>query len=558
MASTEAPVMDVRTATPAPAIDTHAAAGAVIRMPAAPTVMNEGSDASGASMDSSMGRSLPEQSREASSESVVATHQPAPNQQRRIPDQEVALATAVPSSVLSSSRHMDALGQSLQSPQHPAAIPQLLYLIQRFRNVFLSGEDGPVVSTDGGVASTATIELVLAVRDAVAELWRTHEAEIKRRCAPSMPQGLLAKQEVFGFALADALGRPRLPGERAMKVGQNGDNAVRWAEGSKDRKGKLPTARETAASDVRKARRAADKDPALQQGIKDAEEKGQKAVAAVLSKSVDLDLPNETVGAKRKHAAVANPPVRPTLEALRAAAARAQAAVEAAKAVETADRRRWERAQRKVDDIKPPHYTTPSPPPSPPDSEDIEVLKAWYANESNQKAADAYVTACERADAKHDAAMAKFDAAVERAQASADAVHAELVASAKAVREAKMALNKAEDAVREREWEQEAAREAELEAEREATMASMAALLHAYKERVFELEESCGALETTVHVLLEKLRTFDPQQHGPALCVWEHGAARSDEESDGGWNDEQVALANEEMRRTSGPVGQRL
>ena len=121
-----------------------------------------------------------------------------------------------------------------------------------------------------------------------------------------------------------------------------------------------------------------------------------------------------------------------------------------------------------------------------------------------------------------------------------------------------MALNKAEDAVREREWEQEAAREAELEAEREATMASMAALLHAYKERVFELEESCGALETTVHVLLEKLRTFDPQQHGPALCVWEHGAARSDEESDGGWNDEQVALANEEMRRTSGPVGQRL
>ena len=73
--------MDVRTATPAPAIGTHAAAGAVIRMPAAPTVMNEGSDASGASMDSSMGRSLPEQSREASSESVVATHQPVPNQQ---------------------------------------------------------------------------------------------------------------------------------------------------------------------------------------------------------------------------------------------------------------------------------------------------------------------------------------------------------------------------------------------------------------------------------------------------------------------------------------------
>ena len=145
-------------------------------------------------------------------------------------------------------------------------LPAVATLIERFSIVFLSGEDGPVATADGGVAQTATIELVLAVRDAVNELWTAHEVEIKRCCAPFMPQGLIAKQEVFGFALADALGRPILPGDKAMKVGQNGDNAVRWAEGSKDRTGKLTAARETARAAVRKARRAADKDAALEPG----------------------------------------------------------------------------------------------------------------------------------------------------------------------------------------------------------------------------------------------------------------------------------------------------
>ena len=115
-----------------------------------------------------------------------------------------------------------------------------------------------------------------------------------------MPKGLIAKQEVFGFALADALGRPVLPGDRAMKVGQSGDNAVRAAEGSKDRKGKVTAAREAAREAVRKARRAADKDAALEQGVAEAELNGRKVVEAVLRTRVDLKLPNETVGTKRK------------------------------------------------------------------------------------------------------------------------------------------------------------------------------------------------------------------------------------------------------------------
>lgn len=186
--------------------------------------------------------------------------------------------------------------------------------------VFLSGEDGPVATDDGGVAQKATIELVLAVRDAINALWRAHAAEIKRVCGPFMPEGLIAKQEVFGFALADALGRPVLPGDKAMKAGQSGDNAVRIAEGSGDRKGKLTTAREAARAAVRKAQRAADKDATLQSGVANAAEKASAAIAKVLGTPVDLDLPNETVGAKRKRS-TAEPAklVAPTLDSLRAA-----------------------------------------------------------------------------------------------------------------------------------------------------------------------------------------------------------------------------------------------
>ena len=41
-----------------------------------------------------------------------------------------------------------------------------------------------------------------------------------------MPERLIDRQEVFAFALADALGRPLLPHDAARDVGQNGDNAV--------------------------------------------------------------------------------------------------------------------------------------------------------------------------------------------------------------------------------------------------------------------------------------------------------------------------------------------
>ena len=183
---------------------------------------------------------------DAAVEDVATSYQPAPDERHRIPARHAATSAPAVELGASYARHADAGSQPSAAAQQPSPIPSLLSLLERFKSVFLTGEDGPVATNDGGVAKEATIELVLAVRDAVSDLWKAHEADIKRICAPFMPQNLIAKQEVFGFALADALGRPVLPGDKAMKVGQNGDNAVRWAEGSKDRTGKLTAARDTA------------------------------------------------------------------------------------------------------------------------------------------------------------------------------------------------------------------------------------------------------------------------------------------------------------------------
>ena len=170
--------------------------------------------------------------------------------------------------------------------------------------MLLGAGDGPTASGDPPAASSATCGLVLAVKEVVDGLWEEHAAEIKRRCAPSMPKGLIDRQEVFGFVLADALGRPLLPPEEARNVGQAGDNAVAGALGSgrppNRRKGKLEKANDAAREALRKARVAAAKDVALQPAVAAAEKALKAALEAVYAERVDLKLPNATVGAKRK------------------------------------------------------------------------------------------------------------------------------------------------------------------------------------------------------------------------------------------------------------------
>ena len=391
----------------------------------------------------------------------MAADLPPPSHQHRIPGEDAAFDAGARESGRRSARHADTSGQPISSTDQPAAIPPLLILLERFRILFLSSKDGPVASEDGGVATEATIELVLAVRDAVVKLWKAHEAEIKQRCGPSMPKGLIAKQEVFGFALADVLGRPLLPGDRAMRIGQNGDNAIRWAEGSKDRTGKLVLAREAATAAVRKARRAAEKDSSLESGITAAESNGKKAIGIVLATPVDLDLPNETVGAvkrKRGTASELTAPVKvePTLEALRAAATRAEAARDTAKAVVTADERRVEQAERCVERslAKYPTVKYPAPPPPLRELDDAEKGTAARARRLIElmELEQSHWDACQVAEAKADGALVEWEAAHQLALSARSVAHDELAASQQVVEEKYELLLRARIKVAEAEW----------------------------------------------------------------------------------------------------------
>ena len=178
-------------------------------------------------------------------------------------------------------------------------------LQRRAEAMFLQGQTAPVASQHGQAAPKATFGLVAAVNKAARQLWAQHSAAIRERCAAHMPKGLIALQEVFGFLLADALGRPLLPGDKAMAVGQSGDNALRTLNGTKARKGLLPSARDAMAAAVRKAKRAAHADPAQESCVAAAEAAGKKRIASVLAMQVELSLPSETVGKRKRPVEVA-------------------------------------------------------------------------------------------------------------------------------------------------------------------------------------------------------------------------------------------------------------
>ena len=103
-------------------------------------------------------------------------------------------------------------------PQQPAAAAKLK---DRARRVALADGECPAETGDGPILRIMTIALILAVNDAVNELWKENADEIKKRCGPSMPKGLIDRQELFAFVLNDVLGRPLLPHDAAREVGQS-------------------------------------------------------------------------------------------------------------------------------------------------------------------------------------------------------------------------------------------------------------------------------------------------------------------------------------------------
>ena len=168
-----------------------------------------------------------------------------------------------------------------------------------------------------------------------------------------MPKGLLDQQEVFGFALADGVRRPLLPHDAARDVGQAGDDAIKSAKGTRKKPGPLTKAKEAAREALRKETRAAEKDAALWERVAAVDKAGQSAVAAVLRKPVNLKLPNATVGAKRKRptaaAAEGAAPAEPPHDELIAAAKKAMAAFDAAKALLASAELGCERAEKRAE-----------------------------------------------------------------------------------------------------------------------------------------------------------------------------------------------------------------
>ena len=256
-------------------------------------------------------------------------------------------------------------------PTEPAASSATYSFQERFTKMFLTLEEGPVATNSGPAAHEATVEYTLDVYDAMNTFWNANKAEIKRRCGPSMPKGLIDGQECFAFAVNDGLGRPLLPHDAARGVGQTGYNIVAAARGSgkppNRRKGSIEkardAAREGAREAARQAREAAASDPSLPLHVYAPEAAMEAATAKVLGEPVDLKLPNATVGAKRKRAATATPdanadPLAVKLaqctEEMDAAEVAFRAAVAALDAAEEEDRcntLRMQRAERRQDEV---------------------------------------------------------------------------------------------------------------------------------------------------------------------------------------------------------------
>jgi hypothetical protein len=226
-----------------------------------------------------------------------------PKFKSRMPDGEAMADSSSPAADAASSSYAGPSNQLLARAGHAAVEWRASTLKERAEAMFLADGDGPRASGRQAAALTVTYGLIIDVDAAARELWRERSEEIRQRCAPSMPKGLIALQEVVGFLVADALGRPILPFDAALAVGQQADTALRAATCTRsERKGKLVKAKEAKEAAVRKAKRAAELDPSKLLYVAAAETAGDKAIASVLATEVSLRLPSATVGKRRREA----------------------------------------------------------------------------------------------------------------------------------------------------------------------------------------------------------------------------------------------------------------
>jgi hypothetical protein len=102
----------------------------------------------------------------------------------------------------------------------------VLDLLQRAEAMCFGAAEVPTATGDGGVAADASLAVVSAVDDARMAFWDARGPVLKQRFSPT----LVDKEAIFGYLLADVLGKSILAYADAKAVGKRGDNAVTKAK----------------------------------------------------------------------------------------------------------------------------------------------------------------------------------------------------------------------------------------------------------------------------------------------------------------------------------------
>ena len=235
-------------------------------------------------------------------------------------------------------------------------------LMLRAIAMFLGGEGHPGRSGRGGIVDKVSNELAHRAKTVVLQLFETRRAEV--RWVKETAQ--LDQEEALAYLLADVLDYELLPGE-GRAIGDAARHAALIYKGKPKRKPGAPKAKpsldqklkDKASTDKSKARAAADKDPALVDGLAqrlaDIDTALVDARRELAEKEVKLDWPaRDTVIVEPRPptATEANESAAAKLRRLRKAAAEAEEAVAIADAHRVAARREWERAKGAIDQVR--------------------------------------------------------------------------------------------------------------------------------------------------------------------------------------------------------------
>ena len=145
------------------------------------------------------------------------------------------------------------------------------------------------------VSAVLTINVTKAIEELIGTPKKpgSHRAEMIGSC------GELDKEEARGWLVADAVGRPLLHRNDDRSQNDARDVGKRVLERSGKAEKAIASAKETAQSKVRSAKRAATKDASLLSLVADAEAAVATEVAAAKNAPVDLDFPAATSGPER-------------------------------------------------------------------------------------------------------------------------------------------------------------------------------------------------------------------------------------------------------------------